>query len=282
IHFVTVDDDVREKGRAGNLVLPLLHHLRRVLIRQAGERLIAQRKGIGQGLCQRLLRSRFCFEIVALIGIRLTKRRGTRAELCVRDVPEQHAKVAQLGRGTRFEREVLNGHFGNLFGQVLLHAGVTALQTRSKGDLLAGRCLRERRTSYAQKAGDQKKTVHAMLLRWQTEATLSWVRLQSLTPATSNMTLDEFKATLDDAQPPVVAPVLRALWYAAKGKWDEAHTIAQDINDSSGAWVHAYLHRVEGDQENARYWYRRAGHIEATDGLEAEWARIATALLAQS
>jgi len=96
------------------------------------------------------------------------------------------------------------------------------------------------------------------------------------------MTLDDFKATLDDARPPEVAPVLRALWYAANGKWDEAHRIAQDINDSSGAWVHAYLHRVEGDQENARYWYRRASQIEATDAIEAEWARIATTLLAQS
>jgi hypothetical protein len=94
------------------------------------------------------------------------------------------------------------------------------------------------------------------------------------------MTLGEFRATLSDKQPPSVAPALRAMWHAAKGDWDEAHTIAQDINDRSGAWVHAHLHRVEGDPGNARYWYRQAGQNEATDSPDAEWSRIATALLA--
>ena len=96
------------------------------------------------------------------------------------------------------------------------------------------------------------------------------------------MTLDEFRATLDDAAPPAVAPVLRAMWYAANGKWDDAHKIAQDINDRSGAWVHAHLHRVEGDLGNARYWYSHAAKAEATGSLEAEWERIVTELLRSS
>jgi hypothetical protein len=96
------------------------------------------------------------------------------------------------------------------------------------------------------------------------------------------MTIDDFRATLRDAEPPAVAPVLRAMWHAANGNWSEAHRIAQDINDRSGAWVHAHLHRAEGDLGNARYWYRQAAQDEATDSLEAEWSRIATALLATS
>ena len=93
------------------------------------------------------------------------------------------------------------------------------------------------------------------------------------------MTIDEFKATLNDTTPPAVPPVLRAMWHAGKGQWDEAHRIAQDVNDQSGAWVHAHLHRVEGDLGNARYWYRQASQPEAFDSLDAEWLRIAAALL---
>ena len=96
------------------------------------------------------------------------------------------------------------------------------------------------------------------------------------------MTLDEYRATLDDREPPTVAPVLRAMWYAANGKWDEAHRIAQDINDRSGAWVHAHLHRVEGDLGNARYWYSHAAQAEATGSIAAEWERIVTELLGSS
>jgi len=76
-----------------------------------------------------------------------------------------------------------------------------------------------------------------------------------------------------------VAPLLRALWHDARGEWQEAHRIAQDVDDNDGAWVHAYLHRKEGDLDNAAYWYRRANQPVATDSLDAEWARIAAALL---
>ena len=93
------------------------------------------------------------------------------------------------------------------------------------------------------------------------------------------MTVEEFTASLASAEPPQVPPALRALWHDARGDWDAAHSAAQDVDDESGAWVHAYLHRKEGDIGNSRYWYRRAGRPEATDALEAEWQRIVTELL---
>jgi hypothetical protein len=94
------------------------------------------------------------------------------------------------------------------------------------------------------------------------------------------MTLEEFRATLSAARPPNVATLLRALWHDARGDWDNAHEIAQGVEDTSGALVHAYLHRKEGDLSNAAYWYRQAGKAVATDSLEDEWNRIATELLA--
>jgi hypothetical protein len=93
------------------------------------------------------------------------------------------------------------------------------------------------------------------------------------------MTLDDFKRTLATGSAPDVAPLLRALWHDARGDWQTAHAIAQDIDDENGAWVHAYLHRKEGDRSNARYWYRRAHKPEATDSLDSEWARIVSELL---
>jgi hypothetical protein len=76
------------------------------------------------------------------------------------------------------------------------------------------------------------------------------------------------------------APVLaRALWHDAAGDWEAAHRVAQDVETAEGAWVHAYLHRKEGDIGNAGYWYRRAGKPAASGSLEAEWQAIAAALL---
>jgi hypothetical protein len=92
------------------------------------------------------------------------------------------------------------------------------------------------------------------------------------------MTLDEFEATLKST-PPRLPPLLLALWHDANGDWDKAHTLAQDVNDPRGAWVHAYLHRKEGDLGNASYWYRRANQPIATDSLDDEWTRIVSALL---
>lgn len=92
------------------------------------------------------------------------------------------------------------------------------------------------------------------------------------------MTLDAFKATLTLAMPPrELAPPLTALWHDARGEWDAAHQVAQELDDGTGAWIHAYLHRKEGDLGNAAYWYRRAGRPVASDSLGAEWERLAQA-----
>ena len=94
------------------------------------------------------------------------------------------------------------------------------------------------------------------------------------------MTLEEFRATLEHpVAPENLLPALRAMWEDAKGNWDAAHNIAQDIEDQTGSWIHAYLHRKEGDLGNAGYWYRRAGKPAANDTLEEEWARIVLSLL---
>ena len=90
----------------------------------------------------------------------------------------------------------------------------------------------------------------------------------------------EFKASLSGATPaPGLDAPLAALWWAAKGNWEAAHKIAQDVETIDAAWVHAYLHRVEGDLGNAAYWYRQAGQPVAKDALGAEWERVASALL---
>jgi hypothetical protein len=94
------------------------------------------------------------------------------------------------------------------------------------------------------------------------------------------MTVDELKATLsDDAPPSGVPAAVVALWHDARGDWDRAHAVAQEIGDADGAWVHAYLHRKEGDLSNASYWYRRARRERSTAPLEEEWEQIAGQLL---
>jgi len=93
------------------------------------------------------------------------------------------------------------------------------------------------------------------------------------------MTIDDFKATLSAKDPPVVPLPLRALWHDARGDWDLAHQLAQDVNDAAGAWVHAYLHRKEGDASNAAYWYGRARQPIATGSLDDEWREIVSTLL---
>jgi hypothetical protein len=94
------------------------------------------------------------------------------------------------------------------------------------------------------------------------------------------MTLDDLRASLTSpTPPPSIRGALLALWHDAKGDWDTAHRVAQDIADATGAWVHAYLHRKEGDDSNAAYWYRRAGKPIAKKLLEEEWVEIAVALL---
>jgi len=93
----------------------------------------------------------------------------------------------------------------------------------------------------------------------------------------------DFKASLSDAAaaPNLDAP-LAGLWWSAKGEWDQAHKLVQDEPSAEAAWVHAYLHRVEGDLGNAGYWYRRAGKPVASGPLEAEWEEIVETLLARA
>ncbi len=93
---------------------------------------------------------------------------------------------------------------------------------------------------------------------------------------------DAFRASLAAPAPPAgLAKALEALWWQGKGDWRRAHELAQAADDSDGAWVHAHLHRVEGDLGNAGYWYRRAGRPVAAGPLDAEWDAIAAALLAR-
>lgn len=93
------------------------------------------------------------------------------------------------------------------------------------------------------------------------------------------MDFDAFRASLSaPAPPPGLPPALRALWQDARGHWNRAHEIAQDMAGPDGAWLHAYLHRKEGDPGNAAYWYRRAGKPVCREPLEAEWESIARAL----
>ena len=97
------------------------------------------------------------------------------------------------------------------------------------------------------------------------------------------MDVASFKETLPGSEPPQNSSVyLKALWYDAKGDWDKAHKLIQDIEDKSASWIHAYLHRKEGDASNAAYWYRRAGKPVARATLEEEWEEIASALLKEA
>jgi len=95
------------------------------------------------------------------------------------------------------------------------------------------------------------------------------------------MDLNEFKASLSQPTPPDgLSLSLLALWHDAKADWDSAHELAQQDASPEAAWVHAYLHRKEGDQNNAAYWYSRsAGKSVCRLSLDEEWEEIVTALL---
>lgn len=84
--------------------------------------------------------------------------------------------------------------------------------------------------------------------------------------------------SLIDLKDPPAAPALAALWWAAQGEWAKAHEAAQSDDGRNAAWVHAYLHRVDGDVDNAHYWYRRAEKPVATGSLDDEWDAIAAVL----
>lgn len=95
------------------------------------------------------------------------------------------------------------------------------------------------------------------------------------------MTQDEFSQLIEKHErcPESLPPSLQGLWYDKKGDWDMAHEVVQNASDADSAWVHAYLHRKEGDEVNARHWYRRSGQPEFKAGLDQEWEQIASDLL---
>ena len=97
------------------------------------------------------------------------------------------------------------------------------------------------------------------------------------------MTLADFEAAVAERRqlPAGTSALVRALWHDATGDWDGAHALAQEVDSNDGAWVHAYLHRREGDIGNAHYWYRRAGRPPASGALDQERRAIVASLLGE-
>jgi hypothetical protein len=95
------------------------------------------------------------------------------------------------------------------------------------------------------------------------------------------MTFAEFKTSLEAEAPPAgLSQYLTALWRDGRGEWDAAHEIVQDIESKTAARIHAYLHRKEGDESNARYWYGRASESFPTgQSLDDEWVELVQRLL---
>jgi hypothetical protein len=94
------------------------------------------------------------------------------------------------------------------------------------------------------------------------------------------MTLEDFRHSLIETEPPAkLTLALAGLWWDAKGDWRRAHESAQQDEGPGGSWVHAYLHRKEGDDSNAAYWYRRAGKPVCREPLDVEWLSIVKGLL---
>lgn len=107
-----------------------------------------------------------------------------------------------------------------------------------------------------------------------------FVELRDAVMQSPSMTLSDFQKSLSDPQPPSGLSVpLRGLWYAAKGEWDKAHKTVQDENSPESAWVHAHLHKQEGDISNAGYWYAKSPRNTSRLTLEEEWKQIADTLL---
>ena len=94
------------------------------------------------------------------------------------------------------------------------------------------------------------------------------------------MNFETFQESLNAVAPPASANVyLQSLWYDAKDNWEKAHTLIQDISDKKAAWIHAYLHRKEGDVWNANYWYTKADQRMPGYTFEQEWEEIVKAMV---
>ncbi len=89
------------------------------------------------------------------------------------------------------------------------------------------------------------------------------------------MTIAEFKSSVNGLSPPNnLAIELKSLWYDGNGDWEKSHDVIQDVNSGNAAWIHAYLHRKEGDVGNAKYWYAKAGRSMPSVGLDEEWEML--------
>jgi hypothetical protein len=90
-----------------------------------------------------------------------------------------------------------------------------------------------------------------------------------------SMTYEEFQSSLTDESPPQdLPPLAAAMWWDAKGDWARAHEIAQELTTADAAWIHAYLHRKEGETSNAAYWYGKAGKPLCLTTFKEEWIEI--------
>jgi len=97
------------------------------------------------------------------------------------------------------------------------------------------------------------------------------------------MTVEQFRESLCRDDPAAGLDfALAGLWWDAKGDWTKAHECAQEGKGPAGSWVHAYLHRKEGDASNAGYWYQRAGRTPCRSTFQEEWLEIAEALLSRT
>jgi hypothetical protein len=95
------------------------------------------------------------------------------------------------------------------------------------------------------------------------------------------MTIQEFKDSLKNQNPPTdISEIATALWYDANGDWEAAHNVAQSQEGTREYdLLHAYLHRKEGDNWNANYWYRRAKSKMPDVSLEEEWEELVSYFL---
>ncbi len=94
------------------------------------------------------------------------------------------------------------------------------------------------------------------------------------------MQFESFVQSINGSAPPPDSSIyLQSLWFDTKGDWHEAHSLVDHLHDEAACWVHAYLHRKEGDISNADYWYRRAGKTRPSISLQEEWEIIVKSLL---
>jgi len=97
------------------------------------------------------------------------------------------------------------------------------------------------------------------------------------------MNLHDFISSTSQPHPPEeISVYLTSLWHDAKGNWEKAHDVIQELEDKTASWIHAYLHRKEGDLWNADYWYSKAGRKRPSVSLEEEWKDISASVISNN